>query len=78
MTAAHHPSDREVLSLIKKKREAFRAERKRAGRDELLKVVMDHFGLPRKGVLAIWNSAPRDRKGGSTEEDKSPGLMGHH
>lgn len=72
LTAARHPSDREVLALIKEKREAFRAERKGAGRDELLKVAMNHFGLPRKVVLAIWNSTPRDRKGGRPKKTKAP------
>lgn len=61
-----------MLALIKEKREAFRAERKGAGRDELLKVAMNHFGLPRKVVLAIWNSTPRDRKGGRPKKTKAP------
>jgi len=64
LAAARRPSDGEVLALIEEKRKAFRAERKRAGRDVLLRAAMNHFGLSRKVALDIWNSAPRDRKGG--------------
>jgi hypothetical protein len=71
LTAARHPADREVLALIDEKRKAFRAERKRAGRDVLLRAAMNHFGLSRKVVLAIWNSAPRDRKGGRPRKTKT-------
>jgi hypothetical protein len=71
LTVARHPPDREVLALIEEKREAFRAERKRAGRDELLRAAMSHFGLPRKVVLAIWNSAPRDHKGGRPKKARA-------
>jgi hypothetical protein len=73
LAAARRPSDREVLALIEEKRKAFRAGRKRAGRDVLLRAAMDHFGLSRKVVLDIWNSAPRDRKGGRPKKTK-PGT----
>jgi hypothetical protein len=73
LTAARRPSDGEVLALIEEKRKAFRAERKRAGRDVLLRVAMNHFGLSRKVALGIWNSAPRDRKGGRPKKAK-PGT----
>ena len=73
LTAARHPSDREVLVLIEEKREAFRAERKKAGRDVLLRAAMNHFGLSRKVVLAIWNSAPRNRKGGRPKKKRTEG-----
>jgi len=62
--AARAPTAAEVLASIEENRRALRAERKRAGRDVLLKAAMDHFGLSRKVALEIWNSAPRDRKGG--------------
>ena len=71
LMAARHPSGREVLSLIEQKRKEFRAERKKVGRDVLLRVAMNHFGLSRKVVLAIWNSAPRDRKGGRPKKTKA-------
>ena len=74
LTVASHPSDREVLALIEETRKAFRAERKRAGRDVLLRAAMTHFGLPQKVVLAIWNSAPRDRKGGRPRNAKTERL----
>ena len=73
LTAARHPSDSEVLALIEETRKAFRAERKRAGRDVLLRAAMNHFSLSRKVVLDIWNSAPRDRKGGRPKKAK-PGT----
>jgi hypothetical protein len=73
LTAARRPSDGEVLALIEEKRKAFRAERKRAGRDVLLRVAMNHFGLSRKVALDIWNSAPRDRKGGRPKKSR-PGT----
>jgi len=60
-----------VLALIEQKRKEFRAERKKAGRDVLLRVAMNHFGLPQKVVLAIWNSEPRDRKGGRPRKTKT-------
>jgi hypothetical protein len=59
-----------VLALIEKKRQEFRGESKKAGRDVLLRVAINHFGLSRKVVLAIWNSAPRDRKGGRPTKTK--------
>lgn len=71
LTAARRPTDREVLALIEKKRKEFRADRKKAGRDVLLMAAMNHFGLPRKVVLAIWNSEPRDRKGGRPKKTKT-------
>ena len=73
LAAAHHPSDGEVLALIEEKRKALRAERRKAGRDVLLRAAMNHFGLSRKVVLDIWNSAPRDRKGGRPKKAK-PGT----
>ena len=73
LAAAHHPSDGEVLALIEEKRKALRAERRRAGRDVLLRAAMNHFGLSRKVVLEIWNSAPRDRKGGRPKKAR-PGT----
>ena len=39
----------------------------------LLRAAMNHFGLSRKVVLDIWNSAPRDRKGGRPKKAK-PGT----
>jgi hypothetical protein len=71
LTAARPPSDHEVLALIEEKRKEFRAEHKKAGRDVLLTAAMNHFGLPQKVVLAIWNSAPRDRKGGRPKKMKA-------
>jgi hypothetical protein len=68
--ATRRPSDREVLALFDEKREALRVERKGAGRDVLLRAAMNHFGLSQKVVLAIWNSAPRDRKGGRPKKTK--------
>ena len=73
LAPAHHPSDGEVLALIEEKRKALRAERRKAGRDVLLRAAMNHFGLSRKVVLDIWNSAPRDRKGGRPKKAK-PGT----
>ena len=73
LTAARRPSDGEVLALIEEKRKALRAERRRAGRDVLLRAAMNHFGLSRKVILDIWNSAPRDRKGGRPKR-ASPGT----
>ena len=52
------------MRALEEKQKALRAERKRAGRDVLLRAAMDHFGLSRKVALDIWNKAPRDRKGG--------------
>jgi hypothetical protein len=71
LTAARRPSVGEVLAFIEEKRKTLRAERKRAGRDVLLRVAMDHFGLSRKVALDIWNSAPRDRKGGRPKKAKT-------
>ena len=73
LPAARRPSDGEVLALIEEKQKALRAERKRAGRDVLLRAAMNHFGLSRKVALDIWNSAPRDRKGGRPKKAK-PGT----
>ena len=70
-TAAREPSNGEVLAVIEETRKALRAERKRAGRDVLLRAAMDHFGLPRKIALDIWKSAPRDRKGGRPRKTKT-------
>ncbi len=71
LTAARRSTDREVLALIEQKRKEFRAGGKKAGRDVLLRVAMNHFGLPQKVVLAIWNSEPRDRKGGRPRKTKT-------
>jgi hypothetical protein len=73
LAAARRPPDGEVLALIEEKRNALRAERRRAGRDVLLRAAMNHFGLSRKVVLDIWNTAPRDRKGGRPKKAK-PGT----
>jgi hypothetical protein len=73
LTAACHPSDGEVLALFEERRKAFRAEHKKAGRDVLLRAAMNHFGLSRKVVLEIWNSAPRDRKGGRPKKARTLG-----
>lgn len=67
------PSDSEVLAFIEIKRQALRAERKRAGRDVLLKAAMNQFGLSRKIALSIWNNTARDRKGGRPKNAK-PGA----
>ena len=69
--AARRPSDSEVRAFIEEKREALRAERKRAGRDVLLRAAENHFGLSHKGALGIWNSVPRDRKGGRPKNAKT-------
>jgi hypothetical protein len=72
--AARPTSDRDVLEFIEEKRNALRAERKRAGRDVLLRAAINQFGLSRKVALDIWNSAPRDRKGGRPKKAKPGGL----
>ena len=71
--SARRPSDGEVRAFTEEKRKALRAERKRAGRDVLLRAAMNHFGLSRKVALDIWNSAPRDRKGGRPKKTR-PGT----
>jgi hypothetical protein len=76
LTAARRPTDREVLALIEQTQKEFRAERKKAGRDVLLMVAMNHFGLPRKVVLDVWNSAPRDRKGGRPKKNETRAQKG--
>jgi hypothetical protein len=68
--SARRPSDGEVRAFIEEKREALRAERKRAGRDVLLRATMNQFSLSRKVALDIWNGVPRDRKGGRPTKDK--------
>jgi hypothetical protein len=73
LAAARRPSDSEVLAFMEERRQALRAERKRAGRDVLLRAAMNHFGLPRKTALDIWNSAARDHKGGRPKNAK-PGT----
>jgi hypothetical protein len=73
VTVANGPSDGEVLAFMEEKRTALRAERKRAGRDVLLKAAMNHFGLSRKITLCIWNNTVRDRKGGRPKNAK-PGA----
>lgn len=72
-TVATRPSDSEVLAFIEEKRHALRAERKRAGRDVLLRAAMNNFGLSRKIALSIWNNTARDRKGGRPKSAK-PGA----
>jgi hypothetical protein len=64
-------SDGEVRAFIEEERKALRAERKRAGRDVLLRAAMSHFSLSRKVALDIWNGVPRDRKGGRPTKDKT-------
>ena len=71
LASARRPSDGEVRVFIEEKRKALRAERKRAGRDVLLRAAMSHFGLSRKVALDVWNDAPRDRKGGRPTKDKT-------
>jgi len=71
VAAARHATDREVLMFIEGRREALRADRKRAGRDVLLREAMNHYGLSRKVALDIWNSVPRDRKGGRPKTVKA-------
>jgi hypothetical protein len=73
LTVANCPSDNEVLAFMEEKRQALRAERKRAGRDVLLKAAMNQFGLSRKIALSIWNNTARDRKGGRPKNAK-PGA----
>lgn len=73
LTIADCPSDSEVLAFMEEKRQALRAERKRAGRDVLLRAAMNHFGLSRKITLGIWNNTARDRKGGRPKSAK-PGA----
>jgi hypothetical protein len=70
---ANYPSDSEVLVFMEEKRHALRAERKRAGRDVLIRAAMNHFGLSRKITLSIWNNTARDRKGGRPKTTK-PGT----
>jgi hypothetical protein len=48
VTVANCPSDSEVLAFMEEKQHALRAERKRAGRDVLLRAAMNHFSLSRK------------------------------
>lgn len=71
--AARRPSDSEVLAFIEETRQALRAERKRAGRDVLLRAATNHFDLSRKIALDIRNSAARDHKGGRPKNSK-PGT----
>jgi hypothetical protein len=71
VTVANRPSDSEVLAFMGEKRQALRAERKRAGRDVLLRAAMNHFGLSRKITLSIWNNTARDRKGGRPKTAKT-------
>ena len=73
LAAARRPSDSEVLAFMEEKRQMLRTERKRAGRDVLLRVAINHFGLSRKVALDIWNRAARDRKGGRPKNVK-PGM----
>jgi hypothetical protein len=70
-TGANRASDSEVLAFMEEKRHALRGERKRAGRDVLLRAAMNHFGLSRKIALSIWNNTARDRKGGRPKSPKS-------
>jgi hypothetical protein len=70
LVSARRSSDGEVRAFIEEMRKALRAERKRAGRDVLLRAAMSHFSLSRKVALDIWNGVPRDRKGGRPTKDK--------
>jgi len=71
LPAVRRPSNSKILSFIEEQRKALRGERKRAGRDVLLRAAMDHFELSRKVVLEVWNGAPRDRKGGRPRKTKN-------
>ncbi len=64
LTTMRRPSEGKVRTFIEEKRKALRGERKRAGRDVLLRAAMSQFGLPRKVLLELWNRTPRDHKGG--------------
>lgn len=68
------PPDDVVFAFVEDRRRAFRAEGKKAGREELLKAVMLRFGLQRKVALDIWNRAPHDRKGGRPKTAGSEGI----
>ena len=70
LTAARRPSDSEVLAFLEEQRKALRAERKRAGRDVLLRAAMNRFGLSHKVALNIWSHVPRDHKGGRPKKTK--------
>jgi hypothetical protein len=71
LASAGGASDDKVRAFIEETQKALRAERKRAGRDVLLRAAMNHFGLSRKVALDIWNNAPRDRKGGRPKKEKT-------
>jgi len=75
LTGGSIPSDNDVLAFFEEKRKSLRAERKRAGRDVLLRAAMDQFGLSHKVVLDIWNNLPHDRKGGRPKKAKSVGFV---
>jgi hypothetical protein len=75
LTGGSIPSDNDVLAFFEEKRKSLRAERKRAGRDVLLRAAMDQFGLSRKVVLDIWSSLPHDRKGGRPKKAKPVGFV---
>jgi hypothetical protein len=62
--SAGPPADDVVVAFMDERRKAFRADGRKAGREELLKAAMLRFGLPRKVALDIWRRAPHDRKGG--------------
>jgi hypothetical protein len=64
------PSDDAVFAFLEERRKAFRAEGKKAGREELLRAVMLRFNLQRKVALDVWNHAPHDRKGGRPKKGK--------
>jgi hypothetical protein len=71
LALAYRPSEGEIRAFIEEKRKELRADRKKAGRDVLLKAAMNHFSLSRKVALDIWNGVPRDRKGGRPTKDKT-------
>ncbi len=73
LAAARRASDSEVLAFMEEERQALRTERKRAGRDVLLRAAMNHFGLSRKIALDVWKSAARYHKGGRPKNVK-PGT----
>jgi len=67
-------SGKDVAAFFEEERRSLRAERKRAGRDVLLKAAMDRFGLSRKVLLNIWSNIRRDRKGGRPKKTISEGA----
>jgi hypothetical protein len=58
LAALRRPSDRAVLAFIEEKRQALRAERKRARRNLLLGAAMNQLGLSGKVALEQRASRP--------------------